>query len=456
MHPRKPHWPDGALLFPQLFEAQDRYHEDLLSFRLSLASTQTWGVRELEIDRDALRAGHFRVTRLAAVMRDGTPLLVDGAHDDVLPGRAIDLAANVSTLDVHVAVTSAVEGIASLAKDDDPTSLARYVRAERRMLDAATGRDERVVESLRHNLRLVFGDEPMDRAETLPVARLVRNASGAFDLSPTYVPPVTRIGAAPQVMAMLERLQSTLITKTHSLRAGMRQRSASLADVQAADAARFWLLFIVNGAIPIVRDLLKRPETPPVDAHRWLAHIYGQLCTFDPSRDVTRIPTFLFMAQGETFAELEKGIADLLNTVVADRFRVVPLVAVHPQDPYHLIAELRDSSLYGMEFFLAASGAPGTEAHWVAQVPPNVKLGPPALIENLKRSAVMGIRLQPEATAPAVLPAKPGVVFFRIDRQNPLWVQAVSAQRLGLFQPFPSGVQFTLYAVDPSALAGGA
>ena len=47
-------WREGLFLTPHLFQQSDRYHEDLLQFRLKQLTPFFWGAVELEIDREAL------------------------------------------------------------------------------------------------------------------------------------------------------------------------------------------------------------------------------------------------------------------------------------------------------------------------------------------------------------------------------------------------------------------
>ena len=64
-------WTKGVLLSPQHLQMQDRYLEDLLSFRLGALTFRPWGFQRPEIDRDALAGGAFAVTSAAGILPDG-------------------------------------------------------------------------------------------------------------------------------------------------------------------------------------------------------------------------------------------------------------------------------------------------------------------------------------------------------------------------------------------------
>ena len=98
-------WTKGVLLSPQHLQMQDRYLEDLLSFRLGALTFRPWGFQRLEIDRDALAGGAFAVTAASGILPDG--LLFDApASDAVPPPKPLDEAwdADRPTLDVFLTV----------------------------------------------------------------------------------------------------------------------------------------------------------------------------------------------------------------------------------------------------------------------------------------------------------------------------------------------------------------
>jgi type VI secretion system protein ImpJ len=74
-------------------------------------------------------------------------------------------------------------------------------------------------------------------------------------------------------------------------------------------------------------------------------------------------------------------------------------------------------------------------------------------IGSILNSAVNGARLELEYRPPAALPIKPGMTFFRIDRQNAFFRDAMTTGTLAIYLPFPKDeVSLALYAVDQANL----
>ena len=72
-------WTKGVLLNPQHLQAQDRYLESLLEFRLNALAFCPWGFSRLAVDREALAGGLFALTEAAGLLPDGLVFDVGGA-----------------------------------------------------------------------------------------------------------------------------------------------------------------------------------------------------------------------------------------------------------------------------------------------------------------------------------------------------------------------------------------
>ena len=76
-------WSEGLFLRPQHFQQQDRYLERYIEGRSRALRSHSWGLTELEIERDLLSIGKLGLRRAAGVFPDGTPFAMP--DDDPLP-----------------------------------------------------------------------------------------------------------------------------------------------------------------------------------------------------------------------------------------------------------------------------------------------------------------------------------------------------------------------------------
>jgi type VI secretion system protein ImpJ len=274
-------WTKGVLLSPQHLQMQDRYLEDLLSFRLGALAFRPWGFHHLEIDREALASGRFAVTAASGIMPDG--LLFDAPLSDAVPPpKPLDEAWDPDrpTLDVYLTGPGISPptgfNVASLQRDQS----TRY-RAELLMRrDENNGLAEKPVQVARKNLRFLVEGESLDGSSALPIARVVRGPTGETTLDPRFVPPLLDIGASEYLMTINRRLVEMLAAKSTTLSGMRRQRNQSLADFGISDVANFWLLYTVNTHLPAVRHLYETRRGHPAELFAAMTALAGALTTF--------------------------------------------------------------------------------------------------------------------------------------------------------------------------------
>jgi type VI secretion system protein ImpJ len=448
--PRKPLWLDGLFLEPNHLQQQDRYHERLLAARAATLRANAWGILECVLDPQALVAGELRVLRLRAVLPDGTLLDVGEGLDDSLPPRALEgLRAANASLDVYAALAQESPANANVDLVGDPTSHARFIKQETEVPDFNTGREERPVPWGRLNLELVMGEERRDRFDAIRIAQVVRSTTGALALRDTFVPPALRIGASPFLMSGFQRVVTAMTAKQQALSSSRRQRSATVIEFQAADAARFWLLHTLNQKLPTLSEVAQNPQTHPDEAYRELAELLGMLCTFDADANPLTIPRYDHLDAGATFAPMFTMALQLLDRLIAERFVEIPLV--RHEGGYH-IGQLREPAHFRYAFFLAVSGT-YTLAQLREHIPRLTKIASARQIGAIVNSAVNGARLGFEQYPPGALPVKPDVVFFRVETAGDFWNDMVASGTFAIYEPMdPNAVRLNLYAVDPDTL----
>jgi type VI secretion system protein ImpJ len=448
--PRKPLWLDGLFLEPNHLQQQDRYHERLLAARAATLRAHSWGILECAIDPQALQSGELRVLRLRAVLPDGTLLDVGEGLDDSLPPRAIEgLRAANAQVDIYAALAQETPAGANTDLVGDPTSHARFIKQETEIADFNTGREERAVPWGRLNLELVMGEERRDRFDAIRIAQVVRSTSGALSLRDSFVPPSLRIGASAFLMSGFQRVVTAMTAKQQALSSSRRQRSATVIEFQAADAARFWLLHTLNQKLPTLVEVAQNASTHPDEAYRELAELLGMLCTFDADANPLTIPRYDHLDAGATFAPMFTMAIALLDRLIAERFVEIPL-ARH-EGGYH-IGQLKDPALFRFAFFLAVSGT-YTLAQLREHVPRLTKIASARQIGAIVNSAVNGSRLAFEQYPPGALPVKPDVVFFRVETSGDFWNDMVASGSIAIYEPMdPNAVRLNLYAVDPDTL----
>jgi type VI secretion system protein ImpJ len=258
-----------------------------------------------------------------------------------------------------------------------------------------------------------------------------------------FVPPVLNVRASDVLMAGLRRVQAALAARLASLLA--QRARPSIADMTGADALRYWMMSAVGGFLPRVNNLLERALVHPHEVYRVLTELQGAIAAFTPAGNADA-PEFNFLDLGTTFDVLFTSILRIVESLGHQQHREIPL---RRHDDRLLYAELREPTIFRNEFFLGVVGKdPEMLRH---QVPKLIKIAAWDEMPTVVSSAVGGVGLKHEYRAPAVLPNRPGIQYFRLDRGAAPWTSVTRKGTLGVFHPVELGsFDVSLFVVDPS------
>ncbi len=448
IQPRKLVWTEGLFMTPQHLQQSDLYHEALVHSRVHAIVPYDWGITEVQFDDRALTAGQVRITKCHGVFQDGTPFMVGDRGDDQVEARPLEGAfpAALESLDVFLALPIARDTAANVAMDPAKAGPAtRLVASQVSVPDVNTGRNETAVTWGRSNLRILFGTEPRDAYETIRVAQLQRDRTGAIVLRKSFIPPILRIKGSDHLMNGMRRVLSALVGKQKTLAEGRRMRTAASVDFQASDTAKFWMLHTMNSFIPMCSHMVDHGTAHPEHAYTMLASIIGELCTFSPDGDPTAIPKFNYLDLGEVFDPVFDRALTLIANVLAESFTVVPL---EKRDDGMYLGKFEDPKLPRThELFLEAKGI--EEGVLRERLPRLLKVGSWTQIGYILNAAMPGVRVSVEYRPPGAIPIKPGIVYLRVDQAGDYWNDILGSGTIALYQPIePQKVELRLIAVQ--------
>lgn len=425
-------WTKGVLLSPQHLQMQDRYLEDLLSFRLGALAFRPWGFHALEIDREALGGGAFAVTAASGIMPDG--LLFDApASDAVPPPKPLDDAWDPDrpTLDIYLAVPEyRPDGfnVATVARDQSTRYRAELVMRR----DENTGLAEKPVQVARKNLRFLVEGESLDGSSALPIARVVRGSTGEATLDERFVPPLLDISASDYLMTINRRLVELMAAKSTTLSGMRRQRNQGLADFGISDVANFWLLYTVNTHLPALRHLYETRRGHPSELFSAMSALAGALTTFSTVVHPRSIPAYDHANLADCFTRLDAMLRELLETVVPSNFVALPLRVEQPL--VHAVALDEDRFFTAPQLYLAVSSTVKV-ADVIRQVPQLVKVSSGDRITHLIRHAMSGVELTHAPSPPSAIPVKLNYQYFQLAKAGAEWDAITRSRNLAAYVP---------------------
>lgn len=432
MNRAQPLWGEGLFLRPQHFQQQDAYVDALHRRTLLLANPFAWGVRELDLDKEALASGILRLNRIDVVFSNGDSLIAPDL-DQLPPPLSLDkIVISGDGTEFFLAIRHLDSHGGNSTNDATTHQAARYLAVTTETRDLFSDSAEADITTLSKLSHLKTAHEACDQFQTLPLARIRRTSSNGFETDPTFIPPSLNLRSSPAIHQMLRRQIDILLAKVDALYGVHREPSKNIVEFRSGDIASFWLLHTVSSACAALTHLLRTPESSPERLFHELIRLAGALLTFAKSHTLNDLPSYSHMQPGPCFAHLDMLIRELLETVISTQYFSIALT--HPKPAFYagrLDSEKIDSKTV---FFLSISAA-HPQSEIIESVPLRLKIGAPDDVEKLVLSAMAGVRLSHAAQVPAAIPVRPGACYFALDTHSPLYERMLRAQSVLIYAP---------------------
>jgi len=430
-------WSEGLFLTPQHFQQWDLFHEAELGERAALVRPYAWGVHSLEIDREELARGVFKIIGLTGILPTGVSIRVpdvDAPPPSLTFKDAFDVRAD--SLDVFVGLPARRSGWANtqLPGEGEASGEVRFLARSVSVPDENNGRNERPILRAEQNLRVLLSTDQRDSFDCLKVARVVRSSSGGYQLAPGYAPPLLNVKASTALDQMLQSLLERLAARSSELGSRFTEAGADARDITPANLRAFLHFNTVNGAIPILAHFKNTEAVHPEDVYRFLASLVGSLSTFNARRLHPRdIPVYDHHEPGEMFAALDKLVIDLLEMEVSQGYIVVPLSAAAEG---RLAGRIPKASLMeaGGALILTVAASDLSEPQLMSGVG-RIVLASQDRIQTKINNRLPGLPLHHMAVPPPAIPRRRGTYYFQLDARGADWEAIRASMNLAIDLP---------------------
>src|SRR5678816_1835612 len=209
-------WSEGLFLRPQHFQQQDRFFERYVESRCEALRSHSWGLTQLELERDLLAIGKLGLRRASGVFPDGTPFRMP--EDAPLPAP-LEFGAQVRDRVVALAVPLRRPGSLDAERDSASGGLVRHRIVELEANDASTGSaDTALLEVAALQARLLPDSEPSEAYACIPLAHVVEcRADRQLVLDDRFIPTVLDARAATRLATFVKELQGLLHQRGEAL-----------------------------------------------------------------------------------------------------------------------------------------------------------------------------------------------------------------------------------------------
>lgn len=441
MKTTQPNWGKGILISHRHFQLQNAITAWQNECIARMGLCHPWGVMHATFDTDALALERLQAKHLNVRFQEGT--LIDTHRADELPP-----ALTLEALSGEVVVVLALpllraSGRNSLNAGEQAERPVRYRHGWQDVHDL-TGDETGPVPVLQHDITLRLAHQDNSEYLVCPVARLHREPQGHWVLDDTFLPPLLTLNASGWLMNSLARLHAQMCARIERLMGMRREHNERMADFAVSDVSLFFLLNALNGAEPLLRNVIHTPQHAPERLWPELARLAGSLVTFSLECDVNSIPEYHHAQPENTFPPLFALLNVLMETSLPSRVIAIEL----KRDGVMWKGMLHDARLReNADFWLSVrSSLPAHELQ--SSFPLLCKAGSAADVEQVVNSATRGVAIKAVTHVPAAIPSRLGNQFFVLDLNSDAARSMLEAGNCTFYTPNLLGdVKLELFAV---------
>jgi len=433
-------WSEGMFLRPHHLQHREIYGDERLRYHLRSLNPFHWGVRDLEIDEEALSDNRFEILRLDAVLPGG--MIVRYPGNAVVESREFDPSSE--RLDVFVGLRNLNPGQPNVASPQNGSRDLRMKIQTEELPDWNRGGSEEPIELAFPNVRVFLSGEEADLEvyESFKIAEVVGTGElkRPFALSGTYAPPLLALQGSPLLNEEVTKIVSQIASK-------VRVVAGRTTTIAIGDLPRFWMRYTLARMTPVLRHLLSTGQTLPFDVYTALVECAGALATFS-STEAVELPPYDHEDLYRCFKELIGRIETELEKTLPVKFQEFVL-AFDPAKKIYSTGELNVQLVDPRNSFYLGVKAPLETkelARWVVE---EGKASSTAGVAPLVMLNTRGLNLEHLSGPPTEIAARTGFEYFKVEPHGTHWNKVREDYSFGISLGKLENAEARLYIVLP-------
>jgi len=413
-------WSEGLFLRPQHLQQQDRYLERYIETRCHALRNYSWGLTELELERDLLSIGQLGLARAAGVFPDGTPFRMP--EDTPLP-LPLEIDPKMRDQVMYLAVPLRQPDGTEVQRDAERDSAVRNGVTELELRDSSGNSGQpALLEVAALRTRLMAERDAADGFARIPIAHLLEcRADKQLVLEDRFIATVLDARAAPRLAMFMTELLGLLHQRGEALGAVVTSTGRS----SSAEIADYLLLQAINRAEALLAHLIESGILHPEDLYRFCVALAGELATFtSTSHRRSAFPRYRHERLRESFEPVVAALRAAFSAHIESSAIPIPIVA----KKYGIsVATVADRTLLTSAVFVLAARAELPAEELRRRLPGLLKIAPVEKISNYVNLQLPGIKVTSVPVAPRQIPAHAGFVYFELDQTHELWSQLTAS-----------------------------
>jgi len=388
-------WGEGLFLRPQHFQIQDTYHEQRLNHTVRAVVPFSYGVQKLSFDEAQLSTHILALESVEMIWQDGE--IYQAPAYDLLPEPILLDELNLRGEMVIYLALPLLQANKQNLIDQNQSQKGRYQSHLVETHDLFTNATEADISLLRR--RAVFKlldansnpDHNLDGFLYLPIGKIKRQSSGAFEIDRKFIPPILHVDASETLVSNLKRT--------------------------------------LNG----LNHFLQYPQIHPERLFFELLRLAGSLLTFSTAYEVDQLPAYKHHNLQESFTQLDTILRDLLDPIISSRYISIALKEIRPS--YWVGSLETDKITRDTRLYIAVSSSAMQTHELIQIVPLRFKIGSTLDVEQRVVAALPAIPLHHLIQVPTAIPVRSGVSYFEIEPHHELYQRMLDSETICIYVP---------------------
>ncbi len=426
---RHVYWYEGMFLQPHHFQAAERDTREALRASEDWHHPFNWGIRSLDLDRDAIGNYAAVLRSCEARFKDGTKLSIP-ADAEVDPVELKGALTDSGETFLYLAVPTLHRGRANV--EPRPTADGpRYWVDTVEMEDENTGEGDQTIEVRRVRARILLSGQDQTGYEVIPLARVFRSAQAESppQLDASYVPPLLVMDAWTPLWRKVQALHYQMGAVIEQLSSQVVGRGISFDSQVPGDAESLLKLAAVNGAFSHLQAVGYVRGLTPLAIYGELCRTAGQLAIFTDARRPPNLPAYDHDDLGGCFRTVIEFIDRALKTFPRAAF----VKRYFERSGERLESALEQDWIAGQKAMYLGVESELTNQECQALLDAmDMKLGSGGQVDQIFRQRLQGLKLVPVTRPPRALPASAGTTYYQVERDPVFWRDVAASNTLGL------------------------
>lgn len=439
-------WHQGLFLQPQHFQLEDLYFHSLLAPFHRFMQPHFWGVGSMEIREGGLGSSIFDLTGGEFVFPDGTYVVYPGnAH---IQGRSFgDVMDDIGgdepfTVYLGLRKWNPAGGNVSIVPrledaDDVATRFVTTTEAEE-VKDLYHESPPAQVRRQLYALRLFWSTEQdaLNEYDIIPLVQLGRDRKEVI-LSDRFIAPSLSLAASERLEKLVKQIRDQVASRCRQLEEMKTTRSIKTADFEMGDFIQLLGMRTLARYVLPFHHLTEAADVHPWQVYGLIRQLVGELSTFSERLgaagllpDGRRVlPQYDHRNLHHCFSTAQAMVNHLLDEIVLGGDNVIRLA----REGGFFVGDM-PGEFFDPRFQYYMVMRTEQNADWVVDgVQTVAKLSSRQSIDALTTRFVSGVPLEHVPYPPPGVPRLAHAVYFRVDRDNPLWEEVERTGGVALY-----------------------